>query len=52
MNTVRDAVVIASAGAVGLAIFGWPVLRAWRARSWPQADGTIVEARGIDDIDY
>lgn len=30
------------AGLAGLAFFGWPVRRAWQARSWPQVQGTVV----------
>lgn len=42
MNTIRDAAVITAAGAAGLYFIGRPVLRAWRARGWPTAQGTII----------
>jgi len=42
VNTLRDVTVITSAGAAEVAFFGRPVLRAWRARSWPKVQGTVV----------
>jgi hypothetical protein len=45
VNTFRDAAVIALAGAAGVVFFGRPVLRAWRARSWPAVTGKVTRSR-------
>lgn len=44
MNTWKDAIVITSVGVAGLGIFGWPVFRTLRARTWPHTRGTVVES--------
>lgn len=44
MNTWKDAIVITSVGVGGLAVFGWPVFRTVRARSWPNTRGAVVES--------
>ena len=45
MNTPRDALVIVAVGAIATLFFGRPVLRSWRARSWPRAAGTVTSSR-------
>ncbi len=49
MNTMRDAAVVAVAGVAGVYFFGRPVLRAWRARSWPKVQGHVTKAH-IDEV--
>ena len=44
MDTIQGAAIIAAAGAAGLFFFGRPVLRAWRARRWPHAQGTVTRS--------
>ncbi|HEV7731253.1 MAG TPA: DUF3592 domain-containing protein [Candidatus Binatia bacterium] len=44
MNTPKDVLAVTGAGLAGLALFGWPVLRALQARSWPQVQGTVIRA--------
>jgi len=45
MNTIRDALVITAVGAAATWLFGRPVLRAWKGRSWPQTRGTVTDSR-------
>ena len=44
MDTIQGAAIIAAAGAAGLFFFGQPVWRAWRARGWPHAEGTVTRS--------
>jgi hypothetical protein len=44
VNTIKEAAIIAAAGAAILVIFGLPVARALRAKRWPHAAGAVTKS--------
>ena len=51
MNTPKEIAIITAVCIATVCYFGWPVLRAWRARDWPRAVGKVIDTRIIHSSD-
>ncbi|MEO8024945.1 MAG: DUF3592 domain-containing protein [Bryobacteraceae bacterium] len=47
MNTPEEILVISGAGAVILAVAGWPIFKTKRAGRWPRTKATVIESKVV-----